>query len=62
MPADFERCVKGGGRVRTKKLKDGKYMHICYDKSGSHAGEVKHAKSSTPSHNENKPHEVRHKW
>ena len=42
MPADFERCVSEGGRVRTKTLSGGKYIHICYDKSGkSHAGEVK---------------------
>jgi hypothetical protein len=40
-PKDFDECVRGGGRVRTKKLKGGKYLHICYDKKGSHAGEVK---------------------
>ena len=44
MPVDFEKCVKGGGRVRTKTLGKNKYMHICFDKSGSHAGEV-HIKS-----------------
>lgn len=45
MPADFEKCVKDGGRVRTMKLKDGKYMHVCYDKGGkSHVGEVKKKK------------------
>ena len=45
MPRDFDVCVKGGGKVRTKKLKGGKYMHICYDKNGkSHAGHVKTAK------------------
>jgi len=42
MPADYEKCVEEGGRVRTKKLKGGKYLHICFDKAGkSHAGEVK---------------------
>jgi len=42
MPADFERCRKEGGRIRTKSLSDGRYIHICYDKAGkSHAGEVK---------------------
>ena len=42
MPKDFDKCVKDGGKVRTKKLKGGKYIHICYDKNGkSHAGEVK---------------------
>jgi len=45
MPADFERCVDEGGRVRTIKPKSGKIMHICYDKNGkSHAGEVKNTK------------------
>jgi len=41
MPADFDRCVKNGGRVRTKSLKGGKYMHICFLKGKSYAGEVK---------------------
>lgn len=42
MPESFDICVSGAGRVITKKLKGGKYMHICYDRNGkSHAGEVK---------------------
>jgi len=44
MPADFEKCVKEGGKVRTIPIKGHKdeYLHICYDKNGkSHAGEVK---------------------
>jgi len=41
MPADFEKCVKEGGRVRTKKVGKGKYLYICRDKEGkSHAGEI----------------------
>ena len=41
MPKDFEDCVKNGGKVRTKKLKNNKYIHICYDKNGnSYSGEV----------------------
>ena len=41
MPADFEACVKAGGRVRRKTLSDGRYINICWDKAGkSHAGEV----------------------
>ena len=48
MPKDFEDCVKNGGKVRTKKLKDGKYMKICYDKNGnSHSGEVKTKKKAS---------------
>ena len=45
MPADFQRCVDEGGRVRTKQLSDGRYIHICWDKKGkSHAGEVREKK------------------
>jgi hypothetical protein len=44
MPKDFDKCVRGGGRVRTKKLKGDKYIHLCFDKSGSHAGHVKKKK------------------
>lgn len=45
MPEAFEKCVREGGRVRTKKLSDGRYIKICWDKAGkSHAGEV-HQKS-----------------
>jgi len=41
MPADFEKCVKNGGKVVTKNIGKDRYMHICYDKNGdSHAGEV----------------------
>lgn len=45
MPADFDRCVKGGGRVRTLTLPGGKYMHVCYLNGKSHSGEVKQRKS-----------------
>lgn len=42
MPEDFEKCVREGGNVVTKKLSEDKYMHICYDSKGkAHAGEVK---------------------
>lgn len=40
MPAAFEKCVKAGGRVRTKKLSGGRYMHICFLGKKSYAGEV----------------------
>jgi len=42
----FENCVKQGGRVRTKTLKGGKYMHICFKGGKSFAGEVKEKKST----------------
>jgi len=41
MPAQFEKCVAQGGRVRTKKLSNGKYIHICFKNGKSYAGEVK---------------------
>lgn len=45
-PQGFDKCVAEGGRVRTMKLKNGRYMHVCWDKAGkSHAGEVKTAKT-----------------
>lgn len=48
MPADFEKCVKEGGKVITKKINDKQYMHICYDKNGkAHSGEVKNKKSNS---------------
>lgn len=44
MPAAFLACVANGGRVRTKKLKDGKYLRICFQDGKSYPGEVKKAK------------------
>lgn len=41
MPEAFLRCVKAGGRVRTKVLSGGRYMHICFIGGKSVAGEVK---------------------
>ena len=41
MPADFTTCVKNGGKVITKDLGNGKYMHLCKDASGWHKGEIK---------------------
>lgn len=46
MPEAFNKCRKAGGKIVTKKLDGGKYMHICYDKQGkAHPGEVKKAKA-----------------
>jgi predicted NAD/FAD-dependent oxidoreductase len=41
MPAGFDKCVGGGGRVRTRRLSGGRYMHICFKGGKSHAGYVK---------------------
>jgi len=45
MPAGFNKCVKNGGRVRTKELSGGRYMHICFLNGKSYAGEVKKKKT-----------------
>ncbi len=46
MPAAFDRCVKGGGRVRTKSLSDNRHMLICFKDGKSFAGEVKENKKT----------------
>lgn len=40
IPAQFDACVKSGGRVRTKSLKEGKFIRICFKDGKSFAGEV----------------------
>lgn len=41
MPKEFDNCVKNGGKIRTKNLKDNKFIRVCYDKKGkAHVGEV----------------------
>jgi putative hemolysin len=47
MPKAFDNCVKQGGRVRTKVLSGGRYMHICFLKNKSYAGEVKTKKGKS---------------
>lgn len=43
MPEEFSACVAAGGKVRTKNVKGGRYMHFCIPKDGgpSVAGEIK---------------------
>jgi hypothetical protein len=41
MPKAFDTCVSGGGRVRTKTLPNGKYIHLCFKGGKSFAGYVK---------------------
>jgi len=48
MPADFERCVKEGGRVRTISgqskhfgLEKGEYVRVCFLNGTMYRGEVK---------------------
>lgn len=40
MPEAFDKCIKKGGKVRTKKLSGGRYMYICYLNGKSYTGEV----------------------
>jgi len=40
MPEDFLKCVRNGGKVRTKKLKGNKYIKICFIDGKSYSGEV----------------------
>lgn len=44
MPKAFTSCVKSGGRVRTKRLSDKRYIHICFKGGKSYAGEAKRKK------------------
>ena len=49
MPSSFERCRRNGGKIRTKQLSGGRYMHICVLKGKSYPGEVKTKKESSGS-------------
>lgn len=49
MPKGFEMCRKAGGKIRTKQLSGGKYMHICFLNGKSYPGEVKTKKESSES-------------
>lgn len=46
MPKEFTACVKAGGKVRTKKLKDGKTQKICYLNGKRVLGYVEKKKTS----------------
>jgi phage I-like protein len=48
-PADFDKCVRKGGRVRTISVKDhpDQYMHVCYLNGKSYAGEAKTKKEAS---------------
>lgn len=40
MPAGFERCVREGGKVRTKTLSKGRYQYICIKDNEVYPGEI----------------------
>jgi len=58
MPADFDKCERDGGRIRTVTgpnkqmgLKEGEYVHICVDKQGKvHRGYVKTSRADSLRH------------
>ena len=39
MPAPFLKCVREGGRVRSKRLNKTQYVKICFKNGKSYAGE-----------------------
>ncbi len=51
MPEAFMNCVRGGGRVRTKKLSGERFQHFCFKDGKAFAGEVKSKKKEKPSGN-----------
>jgi len=47
MPAGFDKCRAQGGKIRTKTLSGGRYLHFCVDKNGkTHPGYVKKKQGS----------------
>lgn len=46
MPKAFDSCRKNGGKIRTRKLKDGKYQHLCILNGKTYTGEVKQRKAN----------------
>lgn len=45
MPEAFERCVRQGGKVRTRSLSGGRYQKICILNGKVYPGEVHRKKS-----------------
>ena len=56
MPAEFEKCRRNGGRIRTIKPNASTYLPICYPKGGGPGirGEVHHNKKSPDSRSANR--------
>ena len=49
-PEAFTDCVNKGGKVRTKTLSNGRYIHICFLNGKSYAGEVKTKQAGLAKH------------
>ncbi|QGH73128.1 MAG: hypothetical protein [Podoviridae sp. ctviO18] len=46
MPQAFEQCRANGGKIRTKTLPGGKYVHFCILNGKSYRGYTKTARTS----------------
>ena len=46
MPSGFDKCRKQGGKIRTVKLKGGRYQHVCHLDGKSYKGHVKKKQAS----------------
>jgi len=44
MPAGFDKCRKGGGKITTIKLSGGRYRHICTIRGKKFLGHIKNKK------------------
>ena len=44
MPKAFLKCVKSGGRVRTKSLSNKRYMKVCFSGDRTFSGHQRKAK------------------
>ena len=49
MPAGFDACRKGGGKIRTIQMKGGRYMHVCILEGKTYKEEVKKKVTSSGS-------------
>ena len=45
MPAEFEKCRKQGGKIRTVTINARQYMHVCILNGKTYKGEVKTKKT-----------------
>jgi len=50
VPEGFDQCEANGGRIRTKSMGDGQYMHICFLDGKSYPGEMKTAQKDNTIH------------
>jgi len=53
MPTNFLKCVEDGGKVRTKKLKNNKYIKLCFINGKTFHGEIMSKKVKPTKWNEN---------